>query len=232
VTISEINLYKFRPLATCQDLSRAQEILETGQFWCSRFWELNDPMEGVYWFKAGMLTDDFIRELYGEKSKRAICSFSGDQAFENPIMWGHYANGFKGIAIEIEVGRDRSNITRVNYTTEIANLTNGDQPTDAVKRILTTKLCCWSYEDEFRYLVEKRHGARRIGRITNVFFGNPYKTTVNAEDAQSRPPVREYLCRLESLKQTAHDQGIACHQIEIVKGRVQKYNHDQTRTTG
>jgi|GEM_PF-5983772 hypothetical protein len=43
-----MKLYKFRPLGSCLDLERAQEILAQGKFWCSPFWELNDPMEGVY----------------------------------------------------------------------------------------------------------------------------------------------------------------------------------------
>lgn len=56
-----------------------RKILETGEFWCSRFWELNDPMEGVYLFDDGMLTSESI---FSEKSSHALCSFSGKRAFK------------------------------------------------------------------------------------------------------------------------------------------------------
>jgi len=215
-----MKLYKFRSLRSCEDLTRAQEILETGRFWCSRFWELNDPMEGVYWFHAGTLTDEFIRTLYGEKSKHAICSFSGERAFSNPLMWGYYANGFKGIAIEVDVDCPGSSIEKMYYASEVVNIKNNETTDAAVKRILTTKLCCWAHEDEYRYLRQGGNGLHEIGTITAVHFGVPYKTIINAEDAQRRPRVREYLCRVKSLEQTAKDQGISCSQVDIEDGRV------------
>ena len=42
-----MKLYKFRPLGSCLDLERAGDSCP-GQILCSPFWELNDPMEGVY----------------------------------------------------------------------------------------------------------------------------------------------------------------------------------------
>ena len=217
-----MKLYKFRPLGSCQDLERAQEILNTGKFWCSRFWELNDPMEGVYWFNAGTLNEEFIHKLYGEKSKILLCSFSGEQAFGNPLMWGYYANGFKGIAIEIEVNGDEPHISKMNYDKDIATITNDDGSDDAVKRILTTKLDCWKHEKEYRYIHSGSNGLHKIGQITAVYFGKPFKTTVNWEDAQRRPRVRQYLCHVESLKETANEMGFECIQVDLRKGRVVK----------
>jgi hypothetical protein len=220
-------LYKFRSLGTCKDLERAQEILNTGNFWCSRFWELNDPMDGIYWFKAGTLDNAFIQQLYVAKSSHALCSFSGEKAFGDPIMWGYYANGFKGIALEIEVDCNQTGITKMSYASEIVNITEsvgaGD---DAVRRILTTKLCCWQHEHEYRYLHKGADGLQKIGTITAVYFGNPYKTTVNAGDAQQRRRVHDYLCRVKSLKQTAQDKGIKCCQVDVVDGRVQLTDSD------
>lgn len=220
-------LYKFRPLATCQDLARAQQILETGEFWCSRFWELNDPMEGVYWFSAGTLGDDVIGKLYDEKSKCAICSFSGEKAFKNPIVWGYYANGFRGIAIKIEYDEGSVDIEKVNYASEIASMANGEPTGDAVKRILTTKLCCWEHEDEYRYVNNGDHSSRKIGDVTAVYFGAPYKTAVNAEVVRRRPCVREYLCRVESLQKTADDKGIQWGRVEVVDGQVRIDQSDE-----
>jgi hypothetical protein len=216
-----MKLYKFRSLGSCQDLERAQEILETGKFWCSRFWELNDPMEGVYLFTVGTLAEQLMDKLYSEKSKRAICSFSGEKAFDNPIMWGYYANGFKGIAIEVEVDGDGSKITKVNYANELAKITDGNQPAEKVNSILTTKLCCWSHEHEYRYLAECSTGPWKIGRITAVYYGDTDSALDNAKEIQSLPGVRKYLCRVKSVKEIALRKDIKCHPVDVVDGVVQ-----------
>jgi hypothetical protein len=197
-------------------------------FWCSHFWELNDPMEGVYWFSEGTVTDDFIRKLYGEKAAHVLCSFSDKRAFKNPILWGYYANGFKGIAIEIEVDRarpnrdcDQSNIEKVKYEREIAHISNGDQTDEAVKRILMTKLYRWRHECEYRYLCRGTRGLHRIGEITAVYFGAPYQTTVNFPNIADHQQITEYAERAQILEQTAQQLPIPCYQVDIVAGRVQ-----------
>lgn len=76
-------------------------------------------------------------------------------------MWGYYANGFKGIAIEIEVDCKRSGIRKVSYAREVAKITNGDDAADAVERILTTKLSCWRHEFEYRYIEKSDRSLRQ-----------------------------------------------------------------------
>lgn len=215
-----MKLYKFRSLGSCTDLERTQAIVESGKFWCSRFWELNDPMEGVYWFNQDTLSESFIRKLYDAKSDHALCSFSGPKAFEHPLMWGYYANGFKGVAIEIEADEDQPNLEKMRYTSDVTTITQEQDTSDAARRILTTKLCCWSHEHEYRYLHEGGHGLQPIGRITAVYCGTPYQRLGNAEDMQRRRHIREYRCRAESLQRTAQDQGIACHQVDLDNGWV------------
>lgn len=216
-----MKLYKFRSLGTCQDLERTQEILETGKFWCSRFWELNDPMEGVYSFTPGKLNELRISDIYSQKSRHVLCSFSGEKAFENPIMWGYYANGFKGIAIEIEIEDDDPKMKEMNYSSDIKTVTNDDSTDDAVERILMTKLCCWKHEEEYRYLFKGERGYHKIGEISAVYFGNPYQTTANADAVQQHEPICKYLRRLESLKQTAKECRIKCSGVNLINGRVQ-----------
>lgn len=219
-----MKLYKFRALGSCEDLKRAQSILETGEFWCSHFWELNDPMEGVYLFKVGMLTDEFIQNLYGQKTKHVICSFSGVNAFPNPIMWGYYANGFKGIAIEIEVDCRQQEIKKMTYAKEVLCITEHNDTANTVKRILTTKLLCWQHEEEYRYLNKSSCTPQEIGKITAVYFGSPYQTTDNSADIQRQPQATKYLDHVNLLKQTAQAKGIQCHHVDIVDGLVQLAN--------
>ena len=216
-----MKLYKFRSLATCQDLERAQDILETGKFWCSRFWELNDPMEGVYRVCACGHSEQAIRDLYTEKVRKHLCSFSGRSAFESPMMWGYYANGFKGVAIEIDADDNDQTIRRVKYEKDVPNIEQGCSNEDAVEQIMTTKLDCWKHEGEHRYLAKGDPGAHKIGTIKAIYFGAPYTTTVNAADARSRSRVREYCRRAKRLAETAADKRIACRVVTVQKARVQ-----------
>ena len=96
----KMKLYKFRPLANDRDRDYLKEILETRKFHCSKFQDLNDPMEGIYYAADRANIIDLI---FKAKARYKICSFSNEEAFSKPIMWGYYANGFRGVAVEIEV---------------------------------------------------------------------------------------------------------------------------------
>jgi hypothetical protein len=209
-------VYKFRPLRDDCHLAWTEDILRKGRFWCSRFWELNDPMEGVYHFLPGTISKDDIQELFKEKSSRVICSFSGRDAFSNPVLWGYYANGFKGIAIEVQVTPDA--VHKVRYEESLAWHEDAGDP---VTQILTTKLACWKHEDEYRFIGNAaQHGPHKIGTITRVYFGSPYNTVVNAPDAQARPVVQEYLRLREEIIASATETGISCVEVEVRDGRV------------
>ncbi|MFA6756860.1 MAG: hypothetical protein WCR62_03875, partial [Sulfurospirillaceae bacterium] len=99
-------VYKLMSLSSEKDLCRIIEIICTNKFHCSTFSEMNDPMEGVYTYEHKHLVEP---DLPATKNKYKICSFSGLKGFENPAMWGYYANGFKGIAIEIATKDEVSN---------------------------------------------------------------------------------------------------------------------------
>ena len=53
-------LYKFRTLGSNDDLKRIKDIIENGEFWCSKFYEMNDPMEGVYYSNNIKLSKYYI----------------------------------------------------------------------------------------------------------------------------------------------------------------------------
>jgi len=165
-------LIKFRALANDTDFGYAKDIIETGKFWCSKFYNLNDPMEGVYYISE--FDKEQVSSIYDEKNRYVICSFSHVGALGNPLLWGYYANGFRGIAIEIEY--KGKYIKRVDYEkidSIYKNLHNAEQ-------ILLRKTENWNHEQEYRYL--KKAGTEKlckIGMIKKVYFGNPYSEVVN-----------------------------------------------------
>lgn len=190
----ELNLVRFLPLANDEDLYRAIRTIVTGEFWCPKLWDMNDPMEGVYLTSAG----DKLEYVFGKKNGYVICSFSEndkEKVVENPLMWGYYANGFKGLAIEIKVegelvegeisnpreikieakeGTDNNErvIRKVDYEGQF----NLDKVDDRhIKELITTKLKCWEHEGEWRFLIKS--GASeyyKIGTIKHVYIGVPY----------------------------------------------------------
>lgn len=217
-----MKLYKFRPLANCTDLARAQHILESGTFRCSQFWELNDPMEGVYSFDPGSWSTEQVYQFYNDKCRHLICSFSAASALDDLRMWGYYANGFKGVAIEIEVDESNPCLRRVVYRDRIFDLSAGDIAADNIaERVLTTKLSCWCHEAEIRYIVKGESRFQKIGTLTRLLLGRPYRTTVNRSAAEAQSHVREYLCRVETLGVIASGLGLPIDEVDVVDERVQ-----------
>ncbi|GEM_PF-3846766 len=147
-----------------------------------------------------------------------ICSFSGKRGFRKPALWGYYANGFKGIAIEIEV-RD-AEVRKVKYVDDVTRVMDSDSRDDVVDRILTTKLSCWRHEGEYRYLTKDDRGYHAIGEITGLYFGNPYGNVGNSSDVQRHESIRKYVCRSRLLRKIARKKRIPCKDVHIEGGCV------------
>ncbi len=205
-----MKLYKFRALANDRDLERLKGILKTGEFWCSKFSELNDPMEGVYTVLNGHNVSGAIDLIYNEKEKYKICSFSGEEAFSNPPMWGYYANGFKGMAIEIEI--DEHDVEPIGYVDDILHLLKVDSDVE-IKKILTSKLKFWKHEAEYRFLKESENNFHKIGEITGVYFGDPYGDVENRQEIEKESgSLSEYKKLKGELIKFAKCKGIkVCH---------------------
>lgn len=191
-----MKLYKFRQLTSCKDLERIIEILETNKFHCAKFFEMNDPMEGVY-----IATDKSkINKIFSDKNKKRICSFSSKEGFENFAMWGYFANGFKGIVIEIEV--DESIVKKVKYEDEVPEKEN-------VEEILTTKLKYWQHEAEYRFITEDNEDKCGIGKITKIYFGSPYENLTNSDKIiQESKQILEYKKYKEKLNKFLEENKI------------------------
>ena len=221
-----MKIYRFRKLTSEIDHCRLREILETGKFWCSSFWELNDPMEGVfsYYGENDEIIKSGIDAIYSLKNKYKICSFSGVKGFENPIMWGYYAGGFKGVAVEVEVREDE--VKKVRYKKNIADIFSGDNydTVSIVKEIFTRKLEMWEHENEYRFLEDsENNNYHKIGEITAVYFGNQYGNLSNTVDIQKNKKLAEYNEFKKRMANIARGKNIHCYNVrskntvEIVK---------------
>jgi len=123
----------------------------------SRFSELNDPYELL----AADTTDS--RDLKAlnrfkaqiDKTKGIIC-FSG--TWNNPLLWGHYADKHRGMALGFDVPDDliiavgyTANRAKINFNHKTQRIVDGMKILD---KLVRTKFSDWRYEDEKRMYVD------------------------------------------------------------------------------
>jgi len=108
--------------------------------------QMNDPMEGHYFVKPGIISSGVKQIIKSKKESFGIVSLSTDA--ENLLMWAHYANGHNGIAIGVEIMDENCEMHKVKYK-GLRELTefNQDNPHEVAKNILTYKHDFWSCEE-------------------------------------------------------------------------------------
>jgi hypothetical protein len=130
-----------------------------------------------------MLEADAREEL---ERRQAVYCFAADSeavpAFGNLLMWGHYADNFRGICLEFDLERlqDTFAIGRVTYSKHCRPinvfdvlLSNDDDMPRRLADWVLTKADCWSYENEWRIYAEGV-GPRDYPSdcLTKVFLGS------------------------------------------------------------
>ena len=142
-------LYKYRGIKGFRFFT---DIILKQRLYAAPYFDLNDPMEGRYLYSqvGGSIDEDMRRLLKGEKEKIRICSLSRDP--NNELMWSHYAEGHKGVAIGVEVNRKNYEVRPIQYDglhqVGLHNFHNG-----SAIDVLSHKLDVWRYEEEERVFV-------------------------------------------------------------------------------
>jgi len=162
-----MKLYKFKSLDNFQYVA---DILCNNRFHAAVFNDLNDPMEGLFEFDP-RTHQDYVSRIVNAKRKQKICSFS--QSYSNLLLWAHYASGFQGICIEIDI----PDITKlkpveVNYS-PFSVYVGPDKERDIRKLtrdILRCKNDAWRYEEEVRILTSEDYIDSGF-TISAIYFG-------------------------------------------------------------
>ncbi len=145
--------YKFRSPA---QIELTLDILFNNRLYCADWSTLNDPMEGefVYSHKSTDETDysKKLDQIRIEKKKIYICLLS--KTYDSHLLWAHYADGFSGMAIEVEIPDNANEIASIEYggVFSYVNITDDFLPSETAKNILSSKYEEWSYEKEVRIL--------------------------------------------------------------------------------
>lgn len=149
--------YKFRSAAQAQF---AFDILLNQRLFCAPLSSLNDPLEGVFGIvsSAGApSSDNHFRDIRAAMKSYRICSLSAD--FQSHLLWAHYAGGFDGMAIEVELPDADPLIQRVSYCGVFGMLRASEiaDPDQSAREVLFSKYGEWSYEREVRVLTDQTH---------------------------------------------------------------------------
>jgi hypothetical protein len=144
-------LYKYKSL---ENFKNFVDIILKNRLYAARYKDLNDPMEGQYYYKRGELTKEVKDKLLQEKGEIRICSLS--RVNNNELMWSHYANGQRGVSIGVEIDRNKYDVRPIQYN-GIAYIRDQDFTQQTALEILSHKLEVWNYESEERVFVYNKH---------------------------------------------------------------------------
>ncbi|WP_410877864.1 DUF2971 domain-containing protein [Myroides sp. DW712] len=145
-------LYKYRSI---DNLKNFLDIILNNRLYAAYYKDLNDPQEGQYYYIKGELQKETRDKLYNNKGSYKICSLS--KTSDNQLMWSHYANGHKGVAIGVKVTDKAPSvlIKDINYS-GLATLKEQDYTSQSVIDILSRKLEIWDYEKEVRVFIQNK----------------------------------------------------------------------------
>lgn len=146
---------------------------------------MNDPNEWMPCLKingavTNSLSDSMNRAAFKERWRGRYGFISFSSKFNNSVMWAHYADKSKGIALEFEIAPNASiPVFQVRYQSaryllddyEMSKEPNMEQ----VRRFMAQKDKVWEYESEWRILVD----LSSCSVYPNALGQNIYRTSVD-----------------------------------------------------
>jgi len=144
-------LYKYRSL---DNFKNFVDIIMKNRLYAAKYKDLNDPMEGQYYYQRGELSKGVRDKLLQEKGELRICSLS--RVNNNELMWSHYTNGQRGVAIGVEIDGNQYSVRPIQYD-GIASIRQQDFSEQTAMEILSHKLEVWNYEEEERAFIRDKY---------------------------------------------------------------------------
>lgn len=177
-------LYKYRSL---NRLERVLDIVLRERLYCCPYSELNDPFEGQFLSlfpeiqishnPALMQIPGATAILEGMENRGIVMGVEDDlvcslSATCNDMrMWSIYADGHRGIAIEIDFNTDDEPVYEVKYKNRLPKYQSNifSLRPDAT-HILTKKTQDWEYEREYR-VIQRNAYYPISGQIQRIILG-------------------------------------------------------------
>lgn len=173
-----MKLYKYKSFI---DFEFTADILINRRLYASHFKELNDPMEGDFSPDSDLEYNKLVEK---EMNLIRVCSLS--KGMSSTILWAHYADGFKGICIEIDINDSIIEAHKINYGPfnpvpfdNYRGMHGNEEiysPRDWAKAALTGKYEEWEYENEYRLFSNSKYIDNGL-KITAVYLGTRISKT-------------------------------------------------------
>ncbi|MDB6061109.1 MAG: hypothetical protein JWM78_1212 [Verrucomicrobiaceae bacterium] len=154
-----MKLYKFKYIRS-ESLLHSLDMIVNERIYLSTCEDLNDPSEGAFRARYGEFgTADNEVLTYAYALRKLINSTlftSFASAFENELLWAHYAGGFTGVCFEYELDEKQLDIRPIQYigapeiSKKQADLLLAGHVAPQDLNILLTKSHAWVYENEYR----------------------------------------------------------------------------------
>ncbi len=144
----------------------ALSALALRRFKVARLGELNDPFELLAVNAETPLHREYFRRVKEklDESHGVLC-FS--KRWNNPLLWGHYADKLRGAALGFDV--TSPHLRPIIYATSPPRIQTNPETglpqlnDDFVAQLISTKFYDWHYEDEMRVYVKLDHETRESG---------------------------------------------------------------------
>lgn len=115
----------------------------------ARLHELNDPFEFLSADQSDRERRVLLRQTKATLSEtKGLLCFS--KSWRNPVLWGHYAEKHRGIALGFDV--PSSHAQQISYVNSRSTWPS-EIGEPFIHQLLFTKFAHWSYEDEYRVYV-------------------------------------------------------------------------------
>jgi len=144
-------LYKYKSL---DNFKNFVDIILKNRLYAAPYKDLNDPMEGQYYYRTGELDRNIRSKLTEEKGMLRLCSLS--RVNNNELMWSHYTNGQRGVAIGLKINNEKYTVKPIIYN-GLASIEKQNYNEQTAIEILSHKLEVWSYEREERVFIKDKH---------------------------------------------------------------------------
>jgi hypothetical protein len=145
-----------------------------------------------------------------DKDKGLIC-FS--KTWTNPVLWGHYGDKHKGIALGFDVTKEVAN--QVIYSNSLISIpvnpiSNKAAPTaKLVDNILRTKFKDWRYENEWRVFFDLKDEVEEVG----MFFAQLNKD-IQLKEIILGPNCTATVAKVLSILKDYGDE------VQVMKSRI------------
>lgn len=139
-------------------MERVLDIVFNNHLYCARWDKLNDPMEACYEVYAKNESDKRImdQKIKAELNYWRIAALGS--SYKNFLLWSYYADGHRGIAIEIDIPLDnRPYLEPVKYDWSTTVFSHIDQTEYSMRHLLFYKREEWQHEEEYRIIIRSEN---------------------------------------------------------------------------